>query len=428
MACALLLLAACSDSKNGPKDAPPNTGDGQPSDGTAIDAPALAACANPVTGTTISLELVTAVGNDGAMIVTAPPADPRMFFVERNGTVEIYENAAIRPTPFLDVNNVIASDTGQGERGLLGLAFHPQYATNRQFFIYYTTNAANIVARCTTSATDPNVADPSCVPILTIPDFAANHNGGMIEFGPDGFLYISTGDGGGGDDPALNGQSLVDGAPCPGAANCVGTRVSQAWLGKMLRIDVDNPANGKMYGIPGSNPFAAGGGKPEIYAYGLRNPWRWSFDAATGDIWIGDVGQSAIEEIDYVPAGRLAGKNFGWPMYEGSACHYGPCDPTNKFVAQIQHPRSQGYNAIIGGQVYRGTCFPSIQGWYFYSDNGRRRLSRAIVQSGGAIDAVELPMTLPAGPASIHADARGELYLTTITAGGGNVYRIVAGP
>ena len=255
-----------------------------------------------------------------------------------------------------------------------------------------------------------------------MPDFAGNHNGGMIEFGPDGFLYIGIGDGGGGGDPQRTAQN------------------NNNLLGKMLRIDVDHPAGGKEYGIPTDNPF----GDEPVFMKGLRNPWRWSFDTQTGDMWIGDVGQGQIEEIDVAKAGEQNGKNFGWSVYEGTSCckdqgangcqqatgTQAACDSVPGLTLPLYtHTHTSGWNAIIGGQVYRGTCYPDINGWYFFTDNNARTVVRAILQANGTLDTLELPGTWPAGPASIHADARGELYLTTVgNAAGSAVYHLVAGP
>ncbi|MDB4963866.1 MAG: Glucose/sorbosone dehydrogenase-like protein [Myxococcales bacterium] len=430
LACALLLLAACSDSKNGPKDAPSN-GDGQPGDGATADAPAcepapLAACGTPVSGSNVTLRRIMPNVAGAPLLVTSPKNDPRMFIVERSGLIYVYENEVKRATPFLDVSGSIAAG---GEQGLLGLAFHPSYGCNGEFFIFYTTNASNIVARCTVSTADPNVANPTCTPILTIPDFASNHNGGMMEFGPDGFLYIGTGDGGGGGDPRRNGQSLTNGSP---QANSI------ALLGKMLRIDVNTKAPGKEYGIPPTNPFAAGGGAPEIFLIGLRNPWRWSFDKGTGDLWIGDVGQVATEELTVLKAGEQAGKNLGWSVFEGNGCcltqgdkcdqngSQAACDMTNKVFPQNtrSHPT---WISIIAGETYRGTCYPDLVGWHFYTDHSAQAagLHKARLTANGTFETVPVTVTMPSGVSSIHADARGELYMTTIQ---GGLYHLEATP
>lgn len=434
LAWALLLVAACSDPKSTPKDSS-TPGDGTGGEGTQVDAPAcepvpLAACAAPVAGSTITLRRILPDLPDAALLATSPKNDARLFVVQRNGLIHVYENEVKVATPFLDVSNSIVAG---GEQGLLGLAFHPSYGCNGQFFIYYTTNTANVVARCTVSTANPNVANPTCTPILSIPDFASNHNGGMIEFGPDGLLYIGTGDGGGGGDPRRNGQSLMNGSPLAG---------SIALLGKMLRIDVNAKDPGKEYAIPATNPYAAGGGAPEIFAYGLRNPWRWSFDKSTGDIWIGDVGQDGIEELNAVKAGELSGKNFGWSIYEGNTCCSAavntcsqgnnspacpsPMPPATMFAPQNTRTHAAGWISVIAGETYRGTCYPDLVGWHFYTDHASQGagLHKARLTATG-FETMPVAVTMPNGVASIHADARGEIYVTTIS---GRLFHLEVAP
>ncbi len=253
----------------------------------------------------------------------------------------------------------------------------------------------------------------------------------MLEFGKDGYLYIATGDGGSGSDPKLNGQNIDRNATSCTSKGC------EPLLGKILRIDVNTTAGVKNYGIPAGNPYANGGGEPEIFVIGLRNPWRWSFDRETGDMWIGDVGQGrqdkvGIEEIDVLKAGEIAGKNLGWSMYEASTC-FGSftgeytCNPTGKTMPQIERSGSAGWHAIIGGEVYRGKCFPDLVGTYFFTDYQRGGLSTAKL-NGDTVTAAELPAPqggFPQAVSSIHSDARGELYMTTTT---GKIYQIEAGP
>jgi glucose/arabinose dehydrogenase len=240
----------------------------------------------------------------------------------------------------------------------------------------------------------------------------------MIEFGLDGYLYIGTGDGGAEGDPMRTAQN------------------PSSLLGKILRIDVDHPAGGKPYAIPPENPYAAGGGAPEVFVLGLRNPWRWSFDRATGDLWIGDVGGALVEELDVLRAGQQAGRNLGWSMWEADHCsgNY-PCTQTGMTFPSAEwwhanslgHPDS-GFRAIIGGQVYRGTCYPDLVGSYIFSDYGNSRIDRATLASDGTVTWISVPAPpagWPKGPSGIHADARGELYETMVT---GVVYRVEAGP
>lgn len=391
----VLCLAACGSKDEGP--------------------PPLPRCEMPVNGTTITTRALSSV-NGSALLVTAPREDPRLFVLEQNGRIRIIdETGALLPQPFLDIEEGYELAAG-GEQGLLGLAFHPQYYKNRTYFIFYTTNDANIVARCTADAANPNVSAGPCTTVLSIPDFASNHNGGMIEFGPDGYLYIGTGDGGGGGDPNQNGQALTNGAP---------QAQSIALLGKILRIDVDRPAAGMEYGIPSDNPYAKGGGAPEIFIVGVRNPWRWAFDKETGDLWIGDVGQGEIEELIALPHGQQKGKNLGWSMYEGRTCFRQPCSETNITFAQETHTHAEGWISVIGGDVYRGTCYPDLVGWHFYTDYGAGGLYRARLKSDGTLEKLTVPGTFPGSVSSIHSDARGELYMTTT---GGQVLHIEAGP
>ncbi|MBA3455346.1 MAG: PQQ-dependent sugar dehydrogenase [Deltaproteobacteria bacterium] len=433
LAWALLILAACSDSKNAPKDSPPPN-DTPPGDSPLVDAAScesapLPACATPVSGTRITLRRILPDLPDAALLATSPKNDARLFVVERSGVIHVYENEIKRATPFLDVSNSIAAG---GEQGLLGLAFHPSYSCNGLFFIYYTTNTANVIARCSVTA-DANVANPTCTPVLSIPDFAGNHNGGMIEFGSDGYLYIGTGDGGGGGDPNRNAQALNNGSP-------QGDTI--ALLGKMLRIDVNNKAPGKEYAIPPTNPYATGGGAPEIFAIGLRNPWRWSFDKATGDIWIGDVGQRGNEELNVVKAGELSGKNFGWSIYEANVCcsaavlaceqpagSHAACVNTGLTFPRDSRSAASGWISIIAGETYRGSCYPDIVGWHFYTDHNTQTagLHKARLTATG-FETVPVPITLPSGITSIHADARGEIYVTRVFNNMGALYHLEANP
>ncbi len=441
IAAGLLVVAAtaggCSDKKGAtPKDDAPVAGGDSvlPGDGAAPDAAVLPACASPVSGTTVKTRTIGTIGSS-AVLATSPPGDRRLFVVDQVGLIRIFHHDAgaaetLVTAPFLDLS---ADASGPvrfgGENGLLGLAFHPQYATNGQFYVFYTTTTPpltpgnsqrDVLATCKVSATNPDVADvTTCSEVLSIPDFASNHNGGMIEFGADGFLYIGTGDGGAGGDPQRNGQN------------------PDALLAKFLRLDVDHPANGKPYGIPPGNPFALGGGAPEVFMLGLRNPWRWSFDRGTGDLWIGDVGQNLIEEIDVLTPAEQPGANLGWSMFESDDCcstqgghcaqtaPYQTCDRAGKHFPQTAYTHSQGWTAIIGGQVYRGTCYPDLVGYYFYTDNTKGGLVRAKLGTDGNLVNEPLPGQFPASPASLHADASGELYITTTN---GTVAHIEAGP
>lgn len=350
------------------------------------------------------------------VLVTAPPEErERMFAVAEGGQIYIVVDGVTQSEPFLDISELGGEAPfigyNQSELGLLGLAFHPDYATNGTFFISYTSTQndkdvpyKDVVVRYTVSA-DPDRADPaSATLVLAIPDFAANHNGGMLEFGPDGYLYFSTGDGGSANDPEENGQDNF------------------SLLGKMLRIDVDRPASGRPYGIPADNPFADGTlGAPEVFMTGLRNPWRFSFDEETGDLWIGDVGQGEIEEVDFIPAGTGHGRNLGWKQYEGSSCLHPPCDPAGKTFPVDERTHAAGWCAVIGGQVYRGSCYPDLVGDYIYADNCIFGLSRARPRGDGTFAITDYPDPV-SGPASIHS-VRGELYVGDIY---GNLFRVEA--
>ncbi|QWT87498.1 PQQ-dependent sugar dehydrogenase [Chryseobacterium sp. PCH239] len=276
--------------------------------------------------------------------------DSRLFVVQQDGIIKIIQpNGTINTTNFLNIGSKI---TFGGERGLLGLAFHPQYSTNGYFFVYYNNLSGNIiVARYSVSSTDPNVADPASEKILlNIPKPFDNHNGGSIHFAPDGKLWIITGDGGSGGDPNNNAQN------------------KNVLLGKMLRIDVD--ATGP-YNIPPDNPFAGAGvdGADEVWAYGLRNAWKFSFDLTTGNAMIADVGQGAIEEINKMPI-TTAGLNYGWRCYEGNnAYNTAGCAAQSTMTFPVAvYNHSGGKCSITGGYVYRGSQYPSLQGKYFFAD------------------------------------------------------------
>ncbi|AZA93398.1 Quinoprotein glucose dehydrogenase B precursor [Chryseobacterium nakagawai] len=278
--------------------------------------------------------------------------DSRLFVVQQNGMIKIVQpNGAINATNFLDIAPKIVYG---GERGLLGLAFHPQYSTNGYFFVYYNNTAGNIVlARYSVNSTNPDIADPNSEKILlNIPKPFANHNGGSIHFAPDGKLWIVTGDGGSGGDPNNNAQN------------------KNSLLGKMLRIDV-NATDPNPYNIPSDNPFAGAGvdGADEIWAYGLRNAWKFSFDLTTGNAMIADVGQGAIEEINKMPITQ-GGINYGWRCYEGnSAYNTAGCPAQSSMTFPIAvYDHSGGKCSITGGYVYRGTQYPSLQGKYFFAD------------------------------------------------------------
>ena len=276
----------------------------------------------------------------------------RLFIIERAGVVRILQAGSLLSTPFLDIRSRV--EDGGSEQGLLGLAFHPDYASNGRFFVHYTrADRALVIAEYAVGA-DPDQADANSESVmLVIPKNHTNHNGGTQAFGPDGLLYISTGDGGGGGDPGNNGQNL------------------DSLLGKILRIDVDGASP---YAVPAANPFASDGDpdtRGEIWAYGLRNPWKYAFDRASGDLWIADVGQSRQEEVNFQAAASPGGENYGWRLMEGSLC-YNPssnCNPGGLTMPVAEYSQSAtGGCSVTGGYVYRGTQSPALHGIYLYGD------------------------------------------------------------
>ena len=351
----------------------------------------------------VALQAV-ATGLAMPLYLTAPTGDPRLFIVEKGGAIRVVQDGALLPTPFLDLS---ARVSGGPEQGLFGLAFDPNYATSGRFLVHYTdVNGNTVVAAYHVSAADPNQADPATEAVLlTVEQPFDNHNGGQILFGPDGMLYIGLGDGGGGGDPGGRGQSLAD------------------LLGDILRVDV---GSGTGYTVPADNPFVGQeGARPEVWSYGLRNPWRFSFDAATGDLYIADVGQEAWEEVDVVTpaAGAGRGANFGWNMMEGRHCYAGAsCDATQFTLPVLEYSHASGCS-ITGGYVYRGAVIPALQGHYFYSDFCSGWVRSFRLQDGQAVEPYQWPTLAPGGAVlSFGQDAAGELYLMNA---GGQVFRIV---
>lgn len=341
-------------------------------------------------------------------ITHAGDGSGRLFVVERGGRIQVFDGGT--QATFLDVSGLITT-TGS-EQGLLGLAFHPDYPTNGLFSIYYTAQGdlANTLARYRVSAGNPNQADPSSGEVLlSIPDRFTNHNGGMLAFGPDGYLYVGTGDGGSGGDPDGNGQNL------------------NTLLGKLLRLDVNS---GAPYRIPPSNPFVGrSDARGEVWAHGLRNPWRFSFDRATGDLYIADVGQGQIEEIDYQPAGSAGGQNYGWDRMEGSTCYdAASCDKSGLTMPVAEYDHSAGNCSITGGYVYRGAAVPDLAGAYVYGDYCSGRIW-TLRRDGAGAWASSLLTDTAMFISSFGEDQAGELYVTDLA--GGQVYRFAgtgAGP
>ena len=376
-------------------------------DAADIDAPA-ARC-TPRSGTTIMLAPV-ATGLDQPLGLTSPPADPRVFVVEQTGKVRVIKDGALLPAAVLDLGGAAGPVLGGGERGLLGVAFHPQFATNRKLYVNFTRkpDGATVIAEFLANAGTDTADITTRRDLLTIAQPFSNHNGGWLEFGNDGKLYIGMGDGGNGGDPQDRAQNDTQ------------------LLGKMLRIDVDARTGAKAYGIPADNPFAtsadgAGDPRPENWHKGLRNPFRWSFDRATGDLYIGDVGQGAWEEVDYTR--NNAPLNFGWDDREGLHCFepMNGCLTANRTEPVAEHSANNNWHSVIGGQVYRGTCFPDLVGTYFYGDYVAQELWSLRIMNGAAQNDQRLLQGVGAITA-IHADATGELYVVTQN---GAVRRIV---
>ncbi len=356
----------------------------------------------PVSGTpALGLEEV-ASGLDRPVFVTSPPGDPRLFIVEQVGAIRIVQNGNLLGTPFLDISGDVS---GGNEQGLLGFAFAPDYATSGRFYINYTDNAGDTNVEELLVSADPNVADAnSRTQVLFVSQPYSNHNGGNLAFSPtDGYLYIGLGDGGSGGDPQGNGQNLG------------------AMLGKMLRIDVSTIP----YTVPADNPFVGmAGAQPEIWAWGLRNPWRYSFDRETGDLYIGDVGQNQWEEVDVQPAASTGGVNYGWNIMEASACFNGPCPDPNLTLPVYEYNHSDGCS-VTGGYVYRGCRMPDYHGTYFVAEycSGWVR-SFEWDGAGGITNLTDHPGLSPANfnPSSFGEGADGELYIANLN---GTVYRIV---
>ena len=350
---------------------------------------------------TLSLDTVV-TGLDLPLYLTAPAGDSRLFVVEKTGTIRIVKDGELLPTPFLDISANVSTGS---EQGLLSMAFHPDYASNGFFYVDYTdTDGDTHVIRYTVSAGNPDVADPgSAKTILTVDQPFTNHNGGLLLFGRDGLLYIGLGDGGSGGDPFGNGQSL-------------GTL-----LGKILRIDVDA---GDPYAIPPDNPFVGrDGARGEIWAYGLRNPWRFSFDAASDRLYVADVGQGAWEEVDIVPAGQ-SGQNYGWNTMEGKHCFdSSSCNQTGLTLPVLEYSHSDGCS-ITGGNVYRGSLAPDLAGQYFYSDFCSGFL-RSFTFDGNTVTSETTWDVGDIGNVqSFGEDAAGELYILSAN---GTVYRVRGG-
>jgi glucose/arabinose dehydrogenase len=382
----LLLLFYCLPACQSEADIPLSARLFKQEESTAV--PFIGPPATPVS----KIELLPIAGGLRKPVYLTHAGDERLFVAEQDGRVRIIQNGELLPEPFLDISSIVSTDGS--ERGLLGLAFHPDYAQNGFFYIVYTNKDGDTeITRYTVSANDPNLADPDSARLILFAEQPyGNHNGGQLAFGPDGYFYIALGDGGAVGDPYDNAQD-------PGTL-----------LGDILRVDVDTA---EPYAIPPDNPFVGQrDALGEVWLMGLRNPWAFSFDRETGDLYITDVAQDGLEEINFHPAGSPAGVNFGWPYREGSACYEGEtCRSQGLRMPIFEYPHGADGCAVIGGYVYRGQQFPELAGNYFFSDHcsgiiwtlrydeGRREWVRTAVYQTNTL------------VSSIGEDVNGELYV-----------------
>ena len=385
------LLAAC-----GADAMPPEVGQRAQTSGTSA----------PESRAAAGVRLVSVGNFDSPLLVTAPRGDRRRIFVaEQGGTIRVVRGGRKLAQPFLDIRSLVQAG---GEQGLLGLAFAPDYAKTRRFYVYYTARdgAQNVVEY--RAATRDRANPGSARRVLRMPDSESNHNGGHLLFGPDRLLYIGTGDGGGGDDQhgaRGNAQNLG------------------SLLGKILRID-PRRRGGRAYTTPASNPFAGrSDARGEIYSYGLRNPWRFSFDRANDALTIGDVGQDAVEEINYAADGKARGANYGWRPFEGNDRNLN--EPAQGAVAPvISHTHDAGFCSITGGVVVRDPNVPALRGRYVYGDVCQNRLWGARLSPGKATGVGRLAVREVSSVVSFGEDARSRVYVVSL---GGPVYRFAAG-
>jgi glucose/arabinose dehydrogenase len=355
---------------------------------------------------TASISLVPAAGGFTRPVGIAHAGDGsgRLFIVEQGGLVRIIRNGTVLPTPFLDLSSRLRAATG--EQGLLGLAFPPGYGPGRPYLYTNHTGTAGIgdtVISRFTASTDPDQADPATEQtVLTVVQPFANHNGGQLAFGPDGYLYIGMGDGGSAGDPQGNAQNPL------------------SLLGKMLRIDVNVPSG---YLVPADNPFVGNAVfRPEIWALGLRNPWRFSFDRVRGDLYIADVGQSSFEEVNFQSGAAMGGANYGWDIMEAMHCFGAAvCDRTGLTLPVMEYGHAEGCS-VTGGYVYRGARYPALEGLYLYGDYCSGRIWGLTVPGGEAANRLLLDTGLFIS--TFGEDEEGNLYVADHA--GGTIYRIVS--
>jgi glucose/arabinose dehydrogenase len=369
----------------------------------ALSAPAALVGMGPVTAQAPEFGFDRVAEGFDLPVFMADPGDgsDRKFVVEQSGRIRLVRAAGIRNEPFLDLSGSISFSY---EQGLLGLALHPNFIENQTIFVNFTDlEGTTQVVRYRVSRSRPNLIDPETAQtILSVPQLAANHNAGMLAFGQDGYLYVALGDGGGRGDPGEHGQNL------------------STLLGSILRLDVDSVEEG--YAIPPDNPFVeVEDARPEIWSYGLRNPWRFSIDRETGDLWIGDVGQNAWEEVDFQPEG-VGGLNFGWNRAEGFACYADPaCESAEGLTWPVfAYGREFGLS-VVGGYVYRGSAIPDLAGRYLCGDYGTGYIWVLTPQDDGSVVASD-PIPADLTISSFAEDAEGELYVIDL---GGAIYQIV---
>jgi glucose/arabinose dehydrogenase len=408
-----LLGLGCGDADPTPPASPGTTPAGSVAPATsapaASDSGSPAPSAGPAgpfdpTGVAVSLEVVTDGLDAPLAIAHAGDGSGRLFVAEQGGRVRVIRDGTLDPDPLLDISDRISAG---GERGLLGLAFHPDFARNPRVFVDYTDRAGHTVVSSFTATDGEHVDTSNETIILRVEQPYANHNGGALAFGPDGYLYVATGDGGAGGDPHDFGQAL------------------DTHLGKILRLDVDTSSADRAYAIPDDNPFVdRDGAAPEIWLTGLRNPWRLSFDRTTGDLWIGDVGQGAWEEIDVARSGR-GGLNFGWNVREGFECYppeFGECDSSGLTMPVAVYGHEFGCS-VTGGLVYRGSAQPALAGGYVFADYCSGNVWLLDPSTDGP---QEPPLVLESGRSisSFGEDETGEAYATDLA--GGALVRLVA--
>lgn len=359
------------------------------------------------------LELELFASNLDSPVNIKHGGDDKLYVVEQAGYIRIINtNGTINATPFLDIDNIVIN-TGN-ERGLLGLAFHPNYASNGYLFVYYINNSGNtVISRFTRNATNPLIADSNSeFIILTYTQPYSNHNGGDLAFGSDGYLYVSSGDGGSGGDPQDNSQNTL------------------SLLGKILRLDINSTTAAQNYSIPDSNPFVGdSNSRGEIWAYGLRNAWKFSFDRLNGDVWIADVGQNAYEEINHVSAAdAAAGLNYGWRCYEGDAPYNSTdCSAPSFYTFPIDVYSHSGDGqfkcSITGGYRYRGTEFSAFDGWYFFADYCSGEIGYLVYNEIADTWNRTFDASFNGNWSAFGEDINGELYVSDISSG--NIYKIV---